>query len=163
MRKIIITLSAVLAFNAHGETIIETQATNNGVKKCAMSLKKVGDFILADKAHSTHSTWHNKNSDNRMYASLTSKYYSDGDSHVSVIAAPTSSGECDSTYIETFAFGKSCMLTREEIYKDWKYLGTMNKKTLMLENEGGSVNVYLTDQGNNDDICLVTKREVLYP
>lgn len=163
MKKIVIALSMALACGANATTIIETQATTNGVKKCAAQLKAVGDYIVADKDHATHSTWNNKNPDNRLYASLTTKSYSDGDSHVSVIATPSASGECDATYIETFAIAKSCLLAREETFKGWKYVGTMNKKTLLLENKTGSVNLYLTPQGTSDNICLVTQREVVYP
>ena len=163
MKKLIIGLSIVFTLNVHaGTTIIESQATENGIKKCASQLKLIGDFIIEGKAHATHSSWNSTDADNHLYASLTSKAYSDGDSHVTVIASPTTSGGCDSTYVETFALAKSCMLSREEIYKDWTYDGTMNGKTLVLKNKSGNVTVYLTPQGTNDNICLVSKREVIY-
>lgn len=163
MEKIFTALLLILASNVHaGSTVIETQATENGVQKCAVPLAEIGDFIVDDRKHATHSTWNSNNPDNRLYASLTSKGYADGDSHVTVIAAPTSSGKCDTTYIETFALAKSCMLTREETYKDWLYVGTMNDKTLILKNQNNTVNIYLSAQGTSDNICLVTRREVLY-
>lgn len=142
------------------ETSIVNMADENGIKTCRPQIKSISDFIIKDRKHGTHANWNSKDSDNRMYATLTSKGYSDGDSHVSVIAAKTSSGKCDTIYIETFALPKSCMLTREEIYKDWKYSGTLNGKTLLLQNESGSVDVYLSSQGEN--ICLVSKREMVY-
>ena len=163
MKKIIVALSVALTLNVYaGTSTIETLATKNGVKKCSPQLKIVGEYIVDDRPHATHSSWNKNDPDNRLYASLTSKGYSDGDSHVTVIASPTSSGKCDATYIETFALATSCMLAREETYKDWKYVGTLNMKTLMLENESGSVNVYLSAQGANDNICLISKREVVY-
>jgi len=35
------------------------------------------------------------------------------------------------------------------------------KKTLLLEIESGTVNIYLSSQGEN--ICLVSKIKVIYP
>lgn len=163
MKKVLLAASVCFALSAHADTtVIESQAVNNGVVKCATPLAEMGDYIIGDKSHATHSTWNSSDPDNRLYASLSSKGYSDGDSHVTVIAAPTSSGKCDTTYIETFALAKSCMLTREEVFSDWAYVGTMNEKTSILKNENDTVNIYLSSQGTNDNICLVSKREVIY-
>lgn len=162
MKKVVLVSLLLSSFFAQAEeTSIVNMATENGVNKCRANLKVAADFILKDKAHATHASWNSKDSDNRLYSTLTTKNYSDGDSHVTVIAAPTISGKCDTTYVETFAMPKSCMLVREETFKSWKYKGTMNKKTLLLANDAGSVNVYLSPQGDN--ICLVSKREVIYP
>ncbi len=158
---IISTMLFAVSISLHAkETSIVNMADENGIKTCRSQIKSVSDFIIKDKAHGTHAYWNSKDSDNRLYATLTSKGYSDGDSHVSVIAAPTSSGKCDTIYVETFALAKSCMVTREETYKDWKYTGTMNGKTLLLESDAGSVNIYLSPQGEN--ICLVSRREIVY-
>ncbi|QJR79965.1 hypothetical protein CA267_003800 [Alteromonas pelagimontana] len=158
---IISTMWFGVVANTHAEeTSIVDMADKNEIRTCRSQIKSVSDFIIKDKAHSTHASWNSKDSDNRLYATLTSKGYSDGDSHVSVITAPTSSGKCDSTYVETFALPQSCMVTREETYKDWKYIGTMNGKTLLLESDGGAVNIYLSPQG--ESICLVSRREVVY-
>lgn len=163
MKKLSVIISmcfAVAAGAQSEETSIVNMADENGIKSCRPQIKSVSDFIIKGSSHGTHAYWSSEDSDNRMYATLTSKGYSDGDSHVSVIAAKTSSGKCDSIYIETFALPKSCMVVREETYKEWKYTGSMNGKTLLLENDGGSVNVYLSPQG--ESICLITKREVVF-
>lgn len=163
MKKFFLVLGLLSAANVCvGKTVIESQAVENGVVKCESAIKSTADFIIKDKAHATHSTWNSNDADNRLYASLTSKGYSDGDSHVTVIAAPTLSGKCDTTYVESFAMQKTCMVVREEVFKSWKYVGTMKKKTLILKNEGGSVNIYLSSQGAGENLCLVTRREVIY-
>jgi len=162
MRRSIICL-ALLASTvalANEENSIINMAKENGVKTCVPQLKVAADFIIDKKAHSTHAYWNNKDPNNRMYSTLTSKGYSDGDSHVTVAVAPTSSGKCDTFYVETYALPKPCMMAREETFKGFKYKGTMNKKTLLLEGESGVVNLYLTPQG--ESICLVSKREALY-
>jgi len=43
-----------------------------------------------------------------------------------------------------------------------EYRASLNNKTLVLQNDGGSVDVYLTPTGKKSDLCLVTKREVVY-
>ena len=162
MKKVVLVSLLLSSFFVQAEeTSIVSMATENGVKKCKGELKSTADFILKDKAHGTHASWNNDDSDNHLYSTLTTKSYSDGDSHVTVIAAPTTSGKCDTTYVETFVMPKPCMMVREEVFKAWKYSGTMNKKTLLLESDSGGVNVYLSPQGEN--ICLVSRREVIYP
>lgn len=155
-----LTLLASTTVLADEENSIVSIAKENGVKTCVPQLKIAADFIIDKKAHATHAYWNSKDVDNRMYSTMTSKGYNDGDSHVTVAVAPTSSGKCDSFYVETFALPKACMVAREETFKGFKYKGTMNGKTLMLENESGGVNLYLTPQG--ESICLVSKREAIY-
>ena len=163
MKKAVLIGALLITTYAQAEeTSIVYTAVQNGIKTCKTDLKRTADFIIKGITHSTHSSWNKKDSDNRMYATLTSKSYSDRDAHVTVIAAPTPAGKCDTTYVETFAMPKSCMTVREEVFKGWVYKGTMNSKTLVLENSmEGTVNVYLSPQGDN--ICLVSKREVIYP
>ncbi|PSV97419.1 hypothetical protein [Photobacterium lipolyticum] len=162
MKKICFCLALVVSTTvlADEENSIVNMAKENGVKTCVPQLKIAADFIIDEKAHSSHAYWNKKDADNRMYSSLTSKGYSDGDSHVTVAVAQTSSGKCDTFYVETYALPKACMMAREETFKGFKYKGTMNGKTLLLENESGAVNLYLTPQG--ESICLVSKREALY-
>lgn len=150
--------SAVLADD---ETSVVNMAKESGVKRCIPNLKHISDFILDGKAHGTHSTWNQNAPDNRMYSSMSSKSYTDGNSHVSVVAAINSEGKCDTYYMETFALPNSCMKSRETTYKEMKYIGTLDDKTIVLENAGGA-NYYLTPQGTQNKMCLVSKRETVY-
>lgn len=157
----LLTLSSV-STQASEATLIESQATANGVEKCKAQLKLIGDYLVEGVSHGTHATWHNEAADQRMYASLTTKAYTDHDSHVSVIATPTPSGQCDATYVETYATDKTCMVMREEVYSEWTYAGTLRDETLLLKNKDGNVIVYLTGQGTNKNICLISTREVVF-
>ena len=141
-------------------SIVDT-AQKNGVKRCIPQLEKVSNFIIDGKKHGTHATWSQISPDGKMYSSLTSKGYSDGNSHVSVIGAVNSEGKCDSYYLENYALAKSCMMARETNYKDLEYVGTLAHKTIVLKNAGGA-NYYLTPQGAANNICLVSKSETIY-
>ncbi|WP_411132282.1 hypothetical protein AAFX34_15750 [Vibrio vulnificus] len=147
---------------AWANTEVVNMASQNNIKRCLPQLEGISNFILKDKPHGTHATWNIDEPDNRMYTTLSSKGYSDGDSHVSVVAAINSKGKCDTYYTETFALSTSCMSAREETYKDMQYVGTLNGKTIVLKNQGGA-NYYLSPQGNGGNICLVTKRETVFP
>ncbi|WP_111642131.1 hypothetical protein [Marinimicrobium alkaliphilum] len=141
-------------------TVVADQAKGNGVVACRGALEDVANFIIGDRSHASHSTWNSNNPDGRMFTSMTSKHYSDGDGHVTIVAAPMSGGKCDTTYVETFALERTCMSARESIYGDWKFTGELND-TIVLENESGAANLYLTSQGSGN-ICLVSRRETVF-
>lgn len=142
------------------DTIVAQAAKNNGVVTCGGALENVANFIIGDRKHASHSTWNANNANGRMFTSMTSKHYSDGDGHVTIVAAPISGGKCDTTYVETFALDRTCMSARESVYGDWKFAGELNE-TIVLENQSGSVNLYLTSQGSGN-ICLVSRRETVF-
>ncbi|GAA81302.1 MULTISPECIES: hypothetical protein [Pseudoalteromonas] len=151
-----------LATNALAEdNSVVSMAKEKGVKRCIPQIEHISNFIIDKKAHGSHATWNKDAADNRMYSSLSSKGYTDGDSHVSVIASINSDGKCDTYYVETFALAKSCLMAREKTYKDMEFVGTLNDKTIVLKNAGGA-NYYLSPQGTANNICLVSKRETIY-
>ncbi|EGQ8088943.1 hypothetical protein ACM6U7_004258 [Vibrio vulnificus] len=155
-------LSFLLASNAAlaEPTALVKQAAVHGIEKCEALLKTVGDFVLDDGPHSTHANYNIEQPDSRLYATFSTKVYTVGDTHVSVVVAPTSLGKCDATYVETFAFAKSCKKLREESFSDWTYVGNMQNNSISLTNDDGSIYAYLSSQ--DGDICLVSKREVIY-
>lgn len=141
-------------------TVVATQAKNNGVVVCASAVENAANFIIGDRDHASHSVWHSGNPNGRIFTSMTSKGYSDGDAHVTIIAAPVSDGKCDTTYVETFAVERTCISARETVYKDWQFYGELNG-TIALENQAGTVNIYLTSQGSGN-VCLVSRRETVF-
>lgn len=142
------------------DTVVVQTAKNNGVVTCGGALENVANFIIGDRNHATHSTLNSNSPNSRMFTSMTSKHYSDGDGHVTIVAAPVSNGACDATYVETFALERTCMSAREGIYGDWRFSGELND-TIVLENESGDANIYLTSQGSGN-ICLVSRRETVF-
>lgn len=156
---IVCTASMPLSAVASDTVVVQT-AKNNGVVTCGDALEKVANFIIGDGKHGSHSTWNSSNANGRMFTSMTSKNYSDGEGHVTIVAAPISGGTCDTTYVETFALDRTCMSVRESVYGNWKFSGELNE-TIVLENQSGSVNLYLTSQGSGN-ICLVSRRETVF-
>ncbi|EGQ7683844.1 hypothetical protein ACKOZB_004514 [Vibrio parahaemolyticus] len=136
------------------------QAAEHGIEKCEALLQAVGSFVFEDSLHSTHANYNVGQPDSRLYATFNTRAYDFGDSHISVVVAPTSLGKCDATYVETLAFAKTCEKLREESFSDWKYAGNMQKNTISLRNDNGLSYVYLSPQEGG--ICLVSKREVVY-
>lgn len=162
MKKFFICL-AMLTFvstNANSENSILSLAKQNGVQKCLPQLKLTSDFIIDNKTHSTHATWNYKDPDNRLYTSMASKKNIWGDSHVTVTVAPTSSGKCDTFYLETLVLTQSCSSTREEVFSSYKYVGELNQSTLILQSKSKSIHVYLTPQSGS--LCLVSRKEIVY-
>lgn len=145
---------------AQETTSVVGMAKSNGVKRCIPTLELVANFMIEGKAHGTHAAWNKNSPDNRMYSSFTSKNYSDGNSHISVIGAVNSEGKCDGYYIETYVIDKACMIARETTFKEMEFVGTLQNTTIVLENAGGA-NYYLTPQAV-PNICLVSKSETIY-
>lgn len=152
------TLNPATAF---AETSVSDMANKNGIKTCAGQIKTVADHTIKDRAHGSYATWNKSNPDNRMYDALTVMSYSDGDTHLSITASPNPVGKCDSTYVETFVQKGSCMLARENTFGNWKFSGDLNGSTVVLKNDNGSVDLYLTP-ALNGSACMITKREMVY-
>jgi len=159
-KLIIFLIFLSISTTAFGETSVTGIAKKAGIKKCLSAVIGMSDFIIGEGKHHTHASYNTNNPDNRMYSTLTSKYYSDGDSHVSIIVTPNTAGTCDAVYVETYALTNSCMVARENMFKEWKYSGVMNNNTIRLTNSDNSVDIYLTPQG--ESVCLVSKREMVY-
>lgn len=158
-----VTLLATLSFSSSAisdSTVVVDQAKQNGIVTCVEPLDNVANFIIGDRRHGSHSTWNNNNANERIFTSMTAKHYSDGDGHVTIVAAPVGDGKCDTTYIETYALERTCISARESLYSDWTFTGEL-VGTIVLENEAGTVNLYLTSQGSGN-ICLVSRRETVY-
>ncbi|WP_036799443.1 hypothetical protein [Photobacterium marinum] len=135
-------LSFLLASNAAlaEPTALVKQAAEHGIEKCEALLKAVGDFVLEDGLHSTLANYNIDQPDSRLYATFSTEVYTVGDSHVSVVVAPTSLGKCDATYVET------CKKLREESFSDWTYVGNMQNNSISLTNDDGSIYAYLSSQ-----------------
>lgn len=144
-----------------GDTVPKRQAERNGIKKCLAKVEQAADFYIKDATHAADTTWHSKHANDRMLSTFVAKSYSDGDSQINMQFAPHAGG-CDTVLTETFVFESACGVVRETNYKGFKFSGEMNGKTLNLTNENETMNVYLTPAGKRNDICLVTKREVIY-
>lgn len=142
------------------DTLPYKKAQEIGVKKCLAKVGEISDFILKEAGHGADTIW-NKNVDGRLFSFFVSRGYADGDSQVSMHFAPNGAA-CDAVYTETMLWETSCALVREEVFKAWKFRGSLNGKTMILQNDSGSVDVYLTPGGKASNLCMSTKREVVY-
>ena len=166
MRMAINMALAAFAFTASsanaGDTLPRQKAEELGIKKCLAKIEKVADYAIEKASHGSDTTWNNKNVDGRLTSFFVSRGYSDGDSQINMQFAPTLSGGCDAVYTETMVFEGQCSIVREDTFKKWKYRGSLNSKTLILQNENGNVDLYLTPAGKKSDLCIATQREVVY-
>lgn len=144
-----------------GDTVPKRQAERSGIKKCLAKVEQAADFYIKDATHAAETNWNSKAPNDRLLSTFVAKSYSDGDSQINMQFAPHAGG-CDTVLTETFVFESACGVVRETTYKGFKFSGEMNGKTLNLTNENETMNVYLTPAGKRNDICLVTKREVIY-
>lgn len=147
---------------ADDETQVAEMAKAQGIEQCYEMLEKVSSFYIKDAAHGTHAVWNSNNADSRLYSTLTSRRYSDGNSHIEINATPNVEGSCDISFSETYALPNRCTRTQNEIFSSWTYSGMMDDRTVILTNDSGLSNVYLTPQGTDESICLVTRREVIF-
>jgi hypothetical protein len=157
---------AVLVFagatSAYAEdTTPYQEAKRQGVRTCLDEMQSVASFIIGDRPHGSHDVWNSDQTDSRMFSSFVVKGFSDGDSHVSLVVGPDKTGRCYAEYNETAFWPQSCTVIREKIFGKFKYAGDLKETTALLENDNGSLSIYLTPQ-NNGNACLSTKREVIY-
>lgn len=152
---------ALAAPAAGADNIPTSMAKQKKVKKCLPMVEKVSNFLIEQNQHGGDATWNSKASDEHMYSALVAKRYNDGESHIHMAMAP-SGNQCDAVYTETFVMEKSCLAVREEVFKDFRYRGTLSDTTLVLQNASSSVDVYLSNAGTNGRLCLVTRREAIY-
>jgi len=137
------------------------QAEKAGVRQCLSQIKELGQFVIKESRHASHDIWSTKSVDARPFSSFVVKGYSDGDSHVTLVAGPDKTGKCYGEWRETAYWPKSCTVVREEIFGKLKFSGTLSDSTIFLTNTEETLSVYLTPQSVSAG-CLTTRREVIY-
>src|SRR5690606_26522344 len=95
--------------------------------------------------------------DKAMFSSFVVKHYSDGDSHISIVAAPRGDS-CDIQWTETFAQEQACTVVRETLFRSFDFDSEVTRGSVRLTK--GNVSVYLTPTVSGDS-CLVTRRELV--
>lgn len=141
----------------------QQKAAEVGVKKCIPVIEKISSYVIRNSAHSFDYIRNEKNVDQRMLSFFVSRSYSDGESQVSMHFAPNLLGGCDGIYTETFVVEGQCGVVREDFFKKFNYRSSLNKKTIVLENDNRNIDVFLTPAGIKSDLCLITRREIVYP
>lgn len=159
MRKAAIyLLLAGLSTSALANTVTD-QAKSAGFTQCLETTETLANFLVKDSAHASHDFWNSDNVNERFFDSLIVKDYSDGDSHISLTVVPREN-KCDWSYTETYPVEQPCQVVREEMLSDFSYGGSMNKTTIMLNNDNGLY--YYITPSESGKACLVTKREIFY-
>ncbi|AMO56694.1 hypothetical protein GZ77_03100 [Endozoicomonas montiporae] len=152
----------VVATPAFSLTTVSSMAKENGINQCYSRIKSVADFYIEDKKHGTHAKWIDDiDVDSRLYDALSVKDYSDGDSHIRIIAAPNGESGCDTSYSETFVLDQPCIIARDEVFNNWEFTGSLNNQTTVLQTKDGNANAYLTPQLNGK-ACMVTRTEISF-
>jgi hypothetical protein len=133
-------------------------ANQNSIKTCFETIREVSNFLIENSDHSAKSTWNLNSPDQRLFNSLIIKQYADAQTIITFNVTPTWVNTCDTSYQEIFYFNKSCAVSREEIFKAWKYNGDL-KGVLYLSNDEGNIDLYLMPAGTG---CIVVRQEVVY-
>ena len=155
------TLSAQAPPKDH-DNVPERQARENGVRACLTLINAMSDFTLEDAAHASSAVWNTNQANRHAFVATAIRKYSDGDTHIDLIAQPNLDGKCDGMWTETYAVEKTCATVRQEWFKDFKFRETLVETTAWLTNQNENVDVFLTEAGNNGRHCLVKRREIIY-
>lgn len=157
---------SLLAFTAGianaGNSLPLQKADEVGIKKCLTKIGIVSDHVIEGVPHGSDTIWHIENADEHLISFFVSRGHSHDDSQISMHFSPNKHGGCDAAYTETFVMEHKCTELVENTFQGMKYRGRLNKKTIALQNEAGSVDIYLTPTGKKANLCIVTKREVIY-
>lgn len=159
MKKVCVTLLLLLVVQSSMATTVGEQAKSAGFANCLETTKTLAEFLVKKNPHASHDFWNKDFVNERFFDSLIIKDYSDGDSHISLTVIPRGN-QCDWSYTETYSSDKPCQIVREESFSEMKYSGSVNKTTMVLNNEK-DLNFYLTPS-ETGKACLVTKREIFY-
>lgn len=158
MKRLFLLGSMFLTATVNAETVPAQQAKANGFNTCHGMVEGVAEFVINENDHGSLSTWNSSDADNRLFNSLISVKYSDGNSVAVANVTHGKTGSCDGTYTTVFYLDKSCSASRETTFKDWKYYGEL-AGLVVLENQTGSLNKMLLPGGNG---CVAITTEVVY-
>jgi hypothetical protein len=144
------------------DNVPERQARENGVRACLALINAMSDYTLEDAAHASSAVWSKDQPNRHAFVATAIRRYSDGDTHIDLVAQPNLDGKCDGTWTETYAVEKTCTVVREEWFKAFTFRETLAETTAWLNSENGNVDVFLTQAGSNGRQCLVKRREVVF-
>lgn len=145
-----------------GNTVLPREAKEIGVKQCLNAVKEYSGRVMESASHEADIRWKSDNPDMHVLSFFVSKGRFDGDTQINMQFVPNGAGGCDTVITETFVAQKECKTFQEQKFQGWKSKGILNRRTIVLQGENNSVNVYLTPAGIASDLCLVTRREVGY-
>lgn len=158
MRKLFLCGAIFLSVSTNAETVPTQHAIANGFTTCKNMVEGISNFVINENTHSSLSTWNTKSADNRLFHSLISVKYTDGNSVAVTNVAHGKTGKCDGSYTTVFYMDQLCSVARETSFKDWKYKGE-SAGLVVLENQTGAVNKMLLPGGNG---CVAITTEVAY-
>lgn len=145
-----------------GNTVLPQEAKEIGVKQCLNAVKAHTGRVMESASHEADISWKKDNPDMHVLSFFVSKGRFDGDTQVNMQFAPNRDGGCDTVITETFVAQTKCEVFQEQKFQGWKSKGVLNRRTIVLQGENNSVNVYLTPAGIALNLCMVTRREVAY-
>lgn len=143
---------------AFAETASTSQARKAGFTTCAPMVESMGKHVSSENGHYALATWNNTETNERLFNSQVVTKFSDGHSVSVLSSVPNKQRTCDGAVTQVFYSDKSCSVTRETTYKDWKF-SAEGAGLVILESNNASVNVTLMPAGEG---CIAVKNEVLY-
>ena len=159
MKKIgFVILCTLISNTAIAKTFYE-QARDAGFKSCLETAKTLVKSLVNEDVYAAHNLWDMDSVDESFFDSMIVKYYTDGDSHISLTIVPRGE-KCDWAYTESYPVEKPCKVVREEQFSQLEYSASLNENSMALVSDEG-VYFYLSPS-ETGKTCLVTKREVFY-
>lgn len=143
------------------ENAVVDLAKSKSIELCQKNLQLVADKLIKNKEHGSHASWHEAQANSHLFDTFSVISYVDGDTHLTITAAPNAQGRCDISYVETIVLSATCDTARNTTFANWRFASNLHNKTMVLQDDEGKVSVYLTPQVN-DAICMVTKRQTIF-
>jgi len=163
MRRFTVIATALpLLMSGNASADMLTDAVKEiGIKTCLAAIGSASKSHLEKADYGYHNIWATKDPDKAMFSSLVVKDYSDGDSHISIVASPRGDG-CDIQWTETYVQEQACPVLCETLFRSFEFGGEVLGGSIQLTND--AMSVYLTPS-ESGKACLVTRRELVlgYP
>lgn len=153
-----VAILMVLSSAGSANTVKEA-AEESGIRACLNAITLVSDMHLEDSQHTSHDYWATNRTDSAMFSSLVVKSYTDGGSHISIVASPRGD-VCDIQWTESYAQEQRCSVVRETLFPNFVFVSEMAAGTIRLDTEDGQLSAYLTPS-ESGRACTVTRRELI--
>ena len=157
MKKFIAFVIFAIVSSVTNAGVIGKLAANNGVVTCARPMIFMENFLFSESSYSTELLTPATKPDTNAAMTITSHpSFTGGVSHTITYSANTVDGKCATGYATTYVVESSCSTYREKL-TDFKFAGSLNDTTAILETGKNSARFYLTQLSSY--LCMVTKVE----
>lgn len=161
MLQCFFTLVTLLFCLAHAaDTLPERHAEQLGLTHCAEGIRILSNSLIGDDSHGVDTVWHQTNPDERLLSFFVVLEQGGYEQQVTMQFIPHEQA-CDAMFTITMVHEEACETLQKEGPAHLVFDGYLGN-TLVMSNEKAQTSTYLTPQGVNGNLCLMTIRGVLY-